>query len=165
LHDGNRVAGSSDSSFQARAAQFSKDIGRFMDDLAKSGRRIIVVLIPEHGAAVRGDRRQISGLREIPTQAITQVPVGIALVNASRAANHAQQRIDTPLSYLGVTELLSRFVADNPFAKSQLSLADYTQNLPQTEAVAENDGTVMMQVGRQHMVRTPDGAWSSWETR
>jgi hypothetical protein len=114
---------------------------------------------------VRGDRRQIAGLREIPTQGITQVPVGIALVNASLAPNQAQQRIDAPLSYLGVTELLSRFVADNPFAKSQLSLSDYTQNLPQTEAVSENDGTIMMQIGRQQMMRTPDGAWSSWDGR
>jgi hypothetical protein len=61
--------------------------------------------------------------------------------------------------------LLSRFVADNPFAKSELSLADYTQNLPQTEAVAENDGTVMMQIGGQYMMRTPDGAWTSWDNR
>jgi len=165
LHDGNRVVGAKDSSFDARLAQFTKDVGRFLDDLAKSGRHTIVVFIPEHGAAVHGDRRQISGLREIPTQGITQVPVGIALVNARLAANQAQQRIEAPLSYLGVNELLSRFVADNPFAKSELSLSAYTQNLPQTEAIAENDGTIMMQVGEQHMMRTPDGAWSSWDSR
>ena len=165
LHDGNRLVSNKDSSFAARLTQFDSDIGRFMDDLTKSGRRSIVVFIPEHGAAVRGDRRQISGLREIPTLGITQVPVGIALINASLAANQAAQRIDTPLSYLGVNELLSRFIADNPFAKTELSLTAYTQNLPQTEAVSENDGTVMMQIGRQSMMRTPDGAWSSWDSR
>lgn len=165
LHDGNRVAGASDSSFAARLGSFSSDLGRFLDDLGRSGRHVIVVFIPEHGAAVRGDRRQISGLREIPTPAITRVPVGIALVNARLAPGQGQQRIEAPLSYLGVNELLSRFVADNPFAKSELTLADYTQNLPQTESVAENDGTVMLQVGRQYMMRTPDGAWSSWDSR
>jgi cellulose synthase operon protein YhjU len=165
LHDGNRVAGSKDSSFAARLSRFSSDVGRFLDDLTRSGRRAIVVLIPEHGAAVRGDRRQIAGLREIPTPGITRVPVGIALVNAKLAPGQEQQRIEAPLSYLGISELLSRFVADNPFAKSELSLSDYTQNLSQTEAVAENDGTVMMQIGRQYMMRTPDGAWSSWDNR
>jgi len=165
LHDGNRVAGSKDSAFGARLARFSSDIGRFLEDLQRSGRRVIVVFVPEHGAAVRGDRRQISGLREIPTPAITRVPVGVALINASFAPGQGQQRIDSPLSYLGVNELLSRFVADNPFAKSELRLSDYTQNLPQTESVAENDGTVMLQVGRQYMMRTPDGAWSGWDGR
>jgi cellulose synthase operon protein YhjU len=165
LHDGNRVAGGKDSTFGARLGSFSSDVGRFLDDLGRSGRHVIVVFIPEHGAAVRGDRRQISGLREIPTPGITRVPVGIALVNARFAAGQGQQRIESPLSYLGVSELLSRFVADNPFAKSELSLSDYTQNLPQTESIAENDGTIMLQVGRQFMMRTPDGAWSSWDNR
>jgi cellulose synthase operon protein YhjU len=165
LHDGNRVAGGKDSSFAARVTQFSSEIRHFLDDLAHSGRHTLVMLIPEHGAAVRGDRRQISGLREIPTHDITQVPVGVVLVNADLARDQGQQRIESPLSYLGVNELLSRFVADNPFGKSDVSLSAYTQNLPQTEAVAENDGTVMMQIGRQYMMRTPDGAWSSWDNR
>jgi hypothetical protein len=47
---------------------------------------VVVVLIAEHGAALNGDRRQISGLREIPTAAIARVPVAIALVNAPRGA-------------------------------------------------------------------------------
>jgi cellulose synthase operon protein YhjU len=165
LHDGNRVEGGKDSSFAARLTQFSSDIRRFLDDVASSGRHTIVLFIPEHGAALRGDRRQISGLREIPTSGITRVPVGIALLNANFAPGQGQQRIESPLSYLGVNELLARFIADNPFAKSELSLSAYTQNLPQTEAVSENDGTVMMQIGEQYMMRTPDGAWSSWDTR
>jgi cellulose synthase operon protein YhjU len=165
LHDGNRVEGGKDSSFEARLAQFASDIERFLDDLARSGRHSIVVFIPEHGAALQGDRRQISGLREIPTPAITRVPVGIVLVNASLASGEEPQRVESPASYLAVNELLSRFVADNPFARTGLSLSAYTQNLPSTEAVAENDGTVMMEIGRQFMMRTPDGAWSSWDNR
>lgn len=165
LHDGNRVIGTghTDSSYGARLAQFINDIGRFLDDLQRSGRRVVVVFIPEHGAALRGDRRQISGLREIPTPTISHVPVGILLVNATRSAQSAQQRIDTPTSYIAVNELLSRLIADNPFAKPSLSLAAYTQSLPQTDSVSENEGTTMMQSGRQYMMRTPDGAWSSWD--
>jgi hypothetical protein len=121
------------------------------------------VLLPEHGAALRGDRRQISGLREIPTPAISRVPVGILLVNANRTAQSVQQRIDAPSSFLAVNELLSRLIADNPFAKSDLSLAGYTQGLPQTQSVAENEGTTIMLVGKQYMMRTPDGAWAPWD--
>lgn len=163
LHDGNRVSGKADSSFGARLAQFTLDLGRFMDDLQRSGRRVIVVFVPEHGAAVRGDRRQIPGLREIPTPAITHVPVGIALINATRAAPAVPVEIDAPASYLALNELLSRLVADNPFAKPELNLAPYTQDLPQTPSVAENEGTLIMQIDRQFMMRTPDGAWSAWD--
>ena len=163
LHDGNKVSGKPDSSFRARLNQFTLDIGRFMDDVQKSGRRAIVVFVPEHGAAVRGDRRQIPGLREIPTPGITHVPVGIALINASRDEGTTQHEVDAPMSYLGVNELLSRFIADNPFTKPTVNLGAYTQNLPQTESVAENDGTVIMQIGEQFMMRTPDGDWSAWD--
>jgi hypothetical protein len=134
-----------------------------MDDLKRSGSHVIVVFVPEHGAAVRGDRRQIPGLREIPTPAITQVPTGIALINLDKPAPDVQQTVGTPTSYLALSELLSRFVADNPFSASHTTLATYTQNLPPTESVAENEGTVVMRIGTQHMMRTPDGGWSPWE--
>jgi cellulose synthase operon protein YhjU len=165
LHDGNKVVGTvhTDSSYASRINTFIGDIGHFLDDLQHSGRRVVVVLLPEHGAALRGDRRQISGLREIPTPAISQVPVGILLVNATRASQSLQQRIDAPSSFLAVNELLSRLVADNPFAKQSVSIASYTQGLPQTDSVAENEGTTVMLVGKQYMMRTPDGAWSAWD--
>jgi cellulose synthase operon protein YhjU len=165
LHDGNRFVGRGhpDSSYGARFAQFGADIARFMSDLRESGRRVIVVLIAEHGAALAGDRRQISGLREIPTAAIARVPVAIALVNAARSAQSAQERIEAPSSYPAVNELLARFIAENPFVKPMPSLAGYTRALQQSDFVAENNGTTVMAVGGQYMMRSPDGAWSSLE--
>ncbi len=163
LHDGNRFVGRDrpDSSYGARFAQFSSDIGRFLDDLRGSGRHVIVVFIAEHGAALAGDRRQIPGLREIPTAAIAHVPVAIALVNAGRPAQSTPERIGGPTSYLAVNELLARFIADNPFADPMPSLDGYTQALRESEFVAENNGTTVMEVGGQYMMRSPDGAWTS----
>jgi cellulose synthase operon protein YhjU len=164
LHDGNKVVGHADSSYATRVNTFIADISHFLDDLQHSGRHVVVVLLPEHGAALRGDRRQISGLREIPTPAISHVPVGVLLVNATRPAQWAQQRIDTPSSFLAVNELLSRLVADNPFTKQSVSIGSYTQSLPETDSVAQNEGTTVMQVGQQYMMRTPDGAWTAWDS-
>jgi hypothetical protein len=65
------------------------------------------------------------------------------------------------MSYPAVNELLARFIADNPFAKPVPSLAGYTQALHQSDFVAENNGTTVMAVGGQYMMRSPDGAWSS----
>lgn len=165
LHDGNRVddATGGGSSYQARLAQFSNGMRRFIDDLYASGRRVVVVFIPEHGAAVRGDRRQIPGLREVPTRAITHVPVGILLVNAPEDATEVQQHVGTPASYLAVTELLSRFIADNPFTKPNRHVSTYIQNLPQTDVVSQNESTSMVQIRGQSMVRMPNGEWLSWD--
>jgi hypothetical protein len=91
------------------------------------------------------------------------VPVGIALIDASIELPDAPQRIDAPTSYLAVNELLSRFIADSPFDAPALQLSRYTQNLPETVSVAENEGTVIMQIGEHFMMRTPDGKWTPWE--
>ncbi len=164
LHDGNRVIGAGrDSSYGARWAQLSSDISRFLDDLRKSGRRVIVVFVAEHGAALGGDRRQISGLREIPTAAIAHVPVAIALVNTGGTQQVPQQRIDDPVSYRAVSELLSRFIATSPYEKPDTGLDSYVQGLPRAEFVAENNGTTVVQVGAGYMMRSPDGAWSTLE--
>lgn len=162
LHDGNKAQGDhASSSYAARLARFTNDMSRVLDELGKSGRRMIVLFVPEHGAAVRGDRRQIPGLREIPTPAITRVPVGVVLLNAAQSPARVQQRVDTPTSYLALSELLSRFLTDDPFEKTT-DLAAYATNLPSSEPVAENDGTVIMRVGNDYMMRTPDGEWSHW---
>jgi hypothetical protein len=165
LHDGNRVLGTDHpgSSYGARFARLSSDLAKFMDQVRASGRRVILVFIAEHGAALGGDRRQIQGLREIPTAAIAQVPVAIALINAARPAPATQSRIDVPSSYPALTELLSRLIATNPFDKPVSSLDPYTDALPQTDFVAENNATTVVQVGTRYTMRSPDGAWSSLE--
>ncbi|WP_028008571.1 cellulose biosynthesis protein BcsG [Solimonas flava] len=167
LHDGNRIDGyrpaNSHDSYQRRVTMFLDDIGRFFDLVAQSGRRAVVVVVPEHGAAVRGDRMQISGLREIPTPAITLAPVGVKLIGPGYAAQ-PQRAVETPTALLAVAQLLENLIADAPFAGGE-ALAAAAANLPQTEAVSENEQTVLMRVGSDYQMRTPDGAWTRYDTR
>jgi len=161
LHDGNRVLGGADSSYGARFANLATDLARFLELLRASGRHAVVVLIAEHGAALNGDRRQIPGLREIPTAAIARVPVAIALVNAPRSAALAQSRVDAPTSYPALNEMLSRFIGHNPYAAPVAGFGDYVETLPQTPFVAENNGATVIEAGAHFMLRSPDGTWSS----
>ncbi|MBV9345134.1 MAG: cellulose biosynthesis protein BcsG [Gammaproteobacteria bacterium] len=163
LHDGNRlVTGAhSDSSYGARLTNFSRDVGRFLELLRASGRRVVVVLIAEHGAALGGDRRQIQGLREIPTAAIARVPVAITLINGARPAPGTQLKIDDHLSYPALNEILARFISHNPFLGEGAGLGDYVATLPRTAFVAENAGTTVIEAGTHYMMRAPDGSWSS----
>jgi hypothetical protein len=91
------------------------------------------------------------------------VPVGVLLIDAASDVTDVQQHVESPASYLAVSELLSRFIADNPFIKPDLHASSYTQNLPQTEAVAQNENTTMLQIRGHTMVRMPSGEWTSWD--
>ncbi|HRL99841.1 MAG TPA: cellulose biosynthesis protein BcsG, partial [Acidovorax sp.] len=64
LHDGNRVPGmnsrSSLDTYKPRLAQLMADFDKFITELESAGRPVVVVLVPEHGASLRGDKIQIS---------------------------------------------------------------------------------------------------------
>lgn len=160
LHDGNRVVGNaltSIDSYPQRAAKLMSDVDRLADLIAQSGRRAVIVFVPEHGAALRGDRNQVAGLREIPTPRIVHGPVGVRLVGF--AGDHGTTTvIDQPTSFLALAQLLSNLVSNSPF-KPGVTLAQYAADLPRTRMVGENEGTVTMQTAAGYAVKTPDGVW------
>lgn len=165
LHDGNRTADaarrSANDSYRQRLDTLLNDFDGFITQLAQSGRRAVVVVIPEHGAALRGDRMQISGLREIPTPAITLVPVAVKLVGFG-AAGTSPLYVEQPSSYLAMTQLLANLIEHNPFEDTHPSLTDYVHNLPQTLFVAENEGMVIVRQNGHDMLRNPDLSWSEY---
>ena len=89
--------------------------------------------------------------------------MGVRLINTPPGAAKVKQRVEAPSSYLALNELLARLLADNPFAKPELQLGTYTQNLPRTDSVAENEGTTMMYISGQSLVRMPNGEWTPWD--
>ncbi|TCW87047.1 cellulose biosynthesis protein BcsG [Burkholderia sp. SRS-46] len=160
MHDGNRVVGSSLTSIDSypqRATRLMNDFDRLADLIASSGRRAVIVFVPEHGAALRGDKNQVAGLREIPTPGVVNVPVGVRLVGF--AGNHGTTTvIDQPSSFVALAQLMSNLVSNSPF-KPGVTLAQYAADLPRTRMVGENEGTVMMQTAAGYAVKTPDGVW------
>ncbi|WP_156302879.1 cellulose biosynthesis protein BcsG, partial [Methylogaea oryzae] len=163
LHDGNRLAGgkavtNSLETFRPRVDKLLGDLDRFVTELEKSGRQAVVVFVPEHGAAIRGDAIQISGMREIPSPQITLVPVGVKFVGMKQPPASPLQ-ITQPSSYLALSELLSRSVNQDPYALPSVDLAGYVKDLPITEFVAENEETAIVRTRAGYSMRTPDGAW------
>ena len=163
LHDGNVLAANpkakSTDTYKVRLANVLDDLQGFLDRLGASGRRAIVVLVPEHGAALRGDAAQIAGLREIPTPAITLVPVGIRVVGPdARRAGDALQ-VSEPTSFLAVSHIVSAMLAKPPFGAAGFRPADYTQGLPATEFVAEGETAVVMRRGEGYVLRQEKDPW------
>ena len=164
MHDGNRLPSSNLTSVQSYPVRLKKllgDIDRLIDLIAHSGRKAVVVFVPEHGAALRGDARQITGLREIPTPLIINIPVGVKLVGLPTGEQRQGPAvvIDRPTSYLALAQLLSGLVANSPFQAGAPPLARYANDLPQTRLVGENENTVTMSTLNGYVIHTPDGVW------
>lgn len=148
LHDGNRRVHEGGrtqrADYQSRARQLLDDLGAFIDELQRSGRRVVLVLVPEHGAALHGDRMQIAGMREIPSPAITHVPVGIKLIGMSAPPRGEPLHVREPSSYLALSELIARLHEGRADGPEGIDWATLLDGLPQTPRVAENAGTVVL---------------------
>jgi cellulose synthase operon protein YhjU len=166
LHDGNYYSGHRSNSMQiypSRLDQLLKDMDRFFSVLQASGRRAVVVFVAEHGASIRGDKMQISGLREIPTPRISTVPVGIKLIGLPDNPAAQPFLVTRPTSYLAISQLLANFITITPFSKNHLSMADYARDLPETNSIAENEDVVVMRRGKQFYIRTKGDEWVEYD--
>lgn len=177
LHDGNKLSSGvrldTAASYRQRAGKLFDDINAFIQLLEQSGRRAIVVVVPEHGAALRGDKFQVSGLREIPSPRITTVPVGVKIIGAQRQDDTA--RISEPTSYLGLSQLVANLMERSPYetprspngpggpgAPSGYSIASYTAQLPTTRHVASNGDITVMGANGRYFMQQGTQAWKDY---
>ncbi|WP_043757851.1 cellulose biosynthesis protein BcsG, partial [Aeromonas taiwanensis] len=126
--------------------------------LESSGRKVAVVVVPEHGAALAGDKMQMAGLRDIPSPSITQVPVGVALLG-TRAPHEGTRTIDTPSSFLAISELVSRLVSGDLFGSERIDWDALLGGLPATPPVSENQGSVVIEYQNQYQIKLGQGDW------
>ncbi|MBH2918275.1 cellulose biosynthesis protein BcsG [Serratia marcescens] len=160
LHDGNRFVGSNKSAdYPPRAQKLFDQLNTFLDQLEKSGRKVVVVIVPEHGAALVGDKMQMSGLRDIPSPNITHTPVGIKLVGMKAPHQGSPLQIKTPSSYLALSELVSRLVNGKVFSEPSVDWQALTQGLPQTPVISENDNAIVMLYQGRPYIRLNGGDW------
>jgi cellulose synthase operon protein YhjU len=167
LHDGNRISGqpanvNTLTTYRLRLVKLLDELDEFFTKLEKSGRRAVVVLVPEHGAAVRGDAMQIAGLREIPSPAITLVPVGVKVIGPDSHRNDDQQRITAPSSFLAMSEVVARMLGESPYTAAGFSAANYAKGLPTTPFVAENEGIAILQRDGQYFWRQGKNGWKPY---
>ena len=160
LHDGNRYPGNNKpADYKVRAQKLLDELDSFLTNLEKSGRKVMVVLIPEHGAALQGDKMQVSGLRDIPSPSITQVPAGVKFIGMKAPHEGNTIEINQPSSMLAISELVARSVDGKNFVADQVDWGSLTNNLPQTAAVSENSAAIVIEYQGKPYVRLGGGDW------
>ncbi|MGE0355656.1 MAG: cellulose biosynthesis protein BcsG [Burkholderiales bacterium] len=166
LHDGNRLADdpgkASRDTYPKRLATLLDGLGEFSARLAKSGRRVVLVLVPEHGAALRGDAMQIPGLREIPSPAITLVPVGLKVIGPGARREGEALRVDGPTSYLALSRIVARMLEKPPFGDAGFRPADYAADLPATDFVSEGETAALVEAGGRRYLRLEREPWREY---
>ena len=146
--------------YKEMAKELLDDMTRFFDLLRSSGRDIVVLFVPEHGMALRGSSIQAPGLRDIPLPQITRVPVGIKLIR--KGSPHApvhQQEISGPTSYLSLSYMLKVFLEENPFQTGRFTAKEFTEEIPQTDFVAENQGIQLTKKGTDWFLYGKEKQW------
>ena len=123
----------------------------------------MVVVVPEHGAAVRGDKIQAPRLRDIPSMRITEVPVMVKFVGL-KGLPEETIHVTGNTSYLALSELIGKTLSSNYFGKrgGSVPLDELVQDLPQTNPVSENgQAQVLEYKGRQYL-RMNGGDWKPY---
>ena len=151
LHDGNKFSDGSDrglnhnESWHKRAQLLLDDVSSFEGKLKASGRPTLLIFVPEHGAALQGDKIQMARLRDIPSPNITNIPVYVKFFNVKTTTGSAHQplTVDYPTSYQALAELISRTISTNYFS-GETSLQALTDNLAPTFLVSENEGALVL---------------------
>lgn len=161
LHDGNRLPRHSRwEEFKPRAIRFLNDLQTFMHELERSGRKVMLIVVPEHGAAVRGDRIQAPRLRDIPSMRITEVPLMVKFFGIKNMPTEPIH-VTGPTSYLAMSTLIGRVLSLNYFGADggSVPLEELVRDLPETNPVSENGQSVVLTYRGNDYIRQKGGEW------
>ena len=149
--------------FKPRAQKLLDDLQTFLRELERSGRKVMVVVVPEHGAAVRGDKIQAPRLRDIPSLRITEVPTMVKFVGLQGLPD-APIHVTGPTSYLAMTTLIGRTLETNFFSKKggATPLESLVKDLPETNPVSENGQAKVLEYKGQEYLKQKDGDWKPY---
>lgn len=165
LHDGNTLPGSNSgslASYPVRLERLLDDFQAFIQTLKKSERKVLLMIVPEHGAGLTGEYGQLPGLREIPSPAITLAPVLGYWIDPDYTRNPEYSypiEIKQATSYLAVGELIARWLKLTAPARSKPTWPLIVGDLPTTPFVAEEGDITVLEQQNQYWIKAPGTAW------
>lgn len=163
LHDGNRLPNSnmnSLSSYPLRLERMLNDIQSVLGEIRRSDRKALVVVVPEHGAGLTGEYGQLVGLRELPTPAITKVPVfGYWVAPGYVPAVSGPVSVNQSVSYTALSELLARWLAQTSEQRLEPAWPVLLSDLTDTRFVSQQGNITVMESQGSYWIKAPGTAW------
>ena len=149
--------------FEPRAKLLLDQLQGLMKRIEESGRRVMMIVVPEHGAAVKGDKIQMARLRDIPSPHITQVPTMVKFFGLKDSVPSVHVSEDT--SYLAVSELIARSLEMNVYGQVNATevIHGIAKSLPKTYRVSENANAAVINFQGRHFVRFKNGEWLPYQ--
>lgn len=139
------------------------DLGADVDALcaaiAASGHSALVLIVPEHGRAIRGSSVQASGLRDIPMPAITRVPAAVRFVGPAFTGTPIGGKSGKPISYRALAQLLADALADPGVAADPTRLAKAVADLPETGFLSETQEWKVFRFQNAYYLYGKDKTW------
>lgn len=163
LHDGNRLPNSnlnSLNSYPLRLERMLNDIQSVLGEIRRSDRKALVVVVPEHGAGLTGEFGQLVGLRELPTPAITKVPVfGYWIAPGYTPASTGPVSVKQSVSYTALSELLARWLAQPAEQQQKPAWPVLLSDLPDTRFVSQQGNITVMESQGSYWIKAPGAVW------
>lgn len=163
LHDGNRLPDSNINSLNSYALRLERvlnDIQSVVGEIRRSNRKALVIVVPEHGAGLSGEYGQLVGLRELPTPAITKVPVfGYWVAPGYARATSGPVNIKQPISYLALSEFISRWLGQTSEQQTQPTWPELLSNLPSTRFVSQQGNITIIESQGSYWIKAPGTPW------
>lgn len=155
-----RWGGHRDVFYREHAGMLFNDLERFAALLESSGRRGIIVLVPEHGAALEGTPMQPPDLRSTPLPGLTLAPVAVRLFGP-RAPRSSPLVVARTTSYIDLAGLLGRLLWRPPFDADAAALQAAAAGITGSHHVAENSGVQVIEDAGRYLLRAHGGLWRS----
>ncbi len=137
------------------------DLTKFFNLVASSGRDAVIIVIGEHGRAVRGSAMETPGLRDIPLPRVATVPVGIKFFG--KAYHDAQSGrnlvISKPVSYFALSYVLAEFMEQSPFKSDRYMTRNFIDSIPITNFVSENQDNIIVKKDDRYYLFGKDKKW------
>lgn len=167
LHDGNALPGSTTgslASYPVRLERLLDDFQAFIQTLKKSEKKVLLMIVPEHGAGLTGEYGQLPGLREVPSPAITLAPVLAYWIDPEYTRNPEYNypiEVKQPTSYLAVSDFIARWLKLSAAVRSKPTWPLIVGDLPTTPFVSEEGDITVVEQQNQYWIKAPGTAWET----
>lgn len=167
LHDGvhfeNNMKLKSSETYEQRLITLLDDMYAVLEALKKSNRPVVVLFVPEHGANIRGDKMQISGMRELPSPMVTNVPVGLKVIGNNMQRTGEQKHVTQPSSFFAIAHLVNQLLEQDVYSKNEFDPEKLLGNLPETPMFSENEGSIIMQYNKNYYYSFNNDEWVKYD--